>query len=158
MKLDLATDRLRELFTNSFESFSEAGINDNDPANLLCCMKDEHYLFCHPFIKTRDRLTRKPDRYQELLECFRDLVPLIEQTSFYRLDSLEHSKKLSLPEEEDCLTTPIHPDHQPDHMTLDGNIATRDIAEWYKLLVKTGSQVFLAEYLYRNCDNEIPDC
>jgi hypothetical protein len=158
MKLDLATDRLRELFTNSFGLFSEMGPGHNDPASLLCCMNDEHYLFCLPFVKTRDMLTRKPGRYRELLECFRDLVPLIEQTSFYRLDSLEQSKKLSLPEGEDRLARPDLAEQKAGQVTLDGNSATRDIAEWCKLLVKTGSQVFLAEYLYRNYDKRTPDC
>ena len=160
MKLNLATDRLRELFINSFGAFSGPALKYNDPTSQIC-LRDEHYLFCHPFFKVKDKLAETPDHYREMLECFADLVPLIEQTSFYRLDGLEQSRNLCISEEElfDTQDIPEHsPYHQKDQTRLDSDIVTRDIAEWYKLLVKTGSQTFLAEYLLRNSDNALPNC
>jgi hypothetical protein len=157
MKLNLATDRLRELFINSFEAFSGQAIQDNGPTDPPG-LRDEHNLFCQPFFMVGEKLAEKPDHYRELLECFGDLVPLIEQTSSYRLEGLEQNQKLCSSEE---LTPTIleHPaGQQTDQAQLDGNIVTRDVAEWYKLLVKTGSQIFLAEYLLRNFDKPIPNC
>ena len=153
MKLNLATDRLRELFINSFVAFSGPAIKDSGPAEPLG-QGEEHDLFCQPFFMVGEKLAENPDHYRELLECFGDLVPLVEQTSSYRLEGLEQSQKLCASEE----LTPTITEHSADHEQLDGNIVTRDIAEWYKLLVKTGSQIFLAEYLLRNFDKPLPSC
>jgi hypothetical protein len=157
MKLNLATDRLRELFINSFEAFSGPAIKSNDPADPLG-LSDEHDLFCQPFFMVGEKLAEKPDHYRELLECFGDLVPLVEQTSSYRLDGLEQSQNICVSEEIGPTISEHSAAQQTNHTKLDGHIVTRDVSEWYKLLVKTGSQIFLAEYLLRNFDKPLPSC
>ena len=157
MKLNLATDRLRELFINSFKAFSVPAIKDNDLAEPLS-LRDEHDFFCQPFFMVGEKLAENPDHYRELLECFGDLVPLVEQTSSYRLEGLEQSQKLCASEEISSAISEHSAGQQTTHAQLEGNIVTRDVAEWYKLLVKTGSQIFLAEYLLRNYDKPLPSC
>ena len=79
MKLDLATERLRDLFIDAFGvflGFDIKGENTSTPYNLI----EQRHAFCRPFNKSRDILAECPGQYQQLLGCIEDTIPLVEQS------------------------------------------------------------------------------
>lgn len=128
VKLGMGTDRLRELFINAFSALPEFDITSQNPSSSDAPQKQQH-IFCQPFRQIRDQLAEHPALYKGLLGCVDELIPLIEQTAFYRLAETNHSYEQVL----DTTTT-------------------NSISGWYKLLVRASNQVFLAEYLLRHCD------
>lgn len=164
MKLNMATDRLRDLFISSFSAISDLNLQNNAPAvTSTYFSKDAHHLFCLPFYMTREKLADSPYYYEELLACFEVLVPLIEQASFYRLKELNQSNCIANAENNLQFAEPGSPAAERGNISASpsnslGENATQYLADWYKVLVKTGSQIFLAEYLLRNFDKKSPNC
>ncbi|MEN8142447.1 MAG: hypothetical protein ABFQ82_02485 [Thermodesulfobacteriota bacterium] len=162
MKLNRATECLREMFINAFAYHLKRSYQ-KDLSAQSGASRDAHNRFCQPFLEAKAKLAETPDYYEEVLDCFKELLPLIEQASFFRIDGLEisgnhsffqdaslgdislncHSNMLSENDEQPPLVKDFFPD---------------EIIQWYKTLVKTGNQVFLAEYLLRDFDEEVANC
>lgn len=162
MKLNLATECLRKMFINAFDSHVEFSLPNNLP-RAASNPRDTHNYFCRPFHEAAGKLAEAPEYYEEILDCFNDLLPLVEQTSFSRLDGLEISSNKSF--FQDACLGDISLNGQPEMLfegkeqpSLVSDSVPHDITQWYKTLVKTGNQVFLAEYLIRNFDRESVNC
>jgi hypothetical protein len=158
MKLRLATDRIRDFFIDAFENLHGCGL-EATPLSPPPGRRRQQHLFCHPFKQIRTRLAENPDYYEELLDCLDEMLPLIEQTSLYRIAAARNNAKFpagGLPPITDCdIAEEADPgeEHEP---ALAIESITHKITEWYKLLIKTSNKVFLAEYLLRNSDNPPP--
>lgn len=161
MKLNMATERLREMFINSFAPHIELSF----PQKLFSkgnSPRDTHNHFCHPFFEARAKLAETPDYYEEVLECFAELLPLVEQASFFRIDGLETFNNQTFPKDASMgdISLNCHPEISQKTVgqpSLFKDLVPNEITQWYKTLVKTGNQVFLAEYLLRDFD-EAPNC
>lgn len=155
MKLDMATDRLRALFIDTFSAHSGFDITDQD-TSAPCSLREQRHVFCRPFKQTRDNLAENPCYYGELLDCVAGLVPLVEQISFNRIAGQDRSNERFVAGNHCSVTTngiaQSTDCSKPQDSGLDGETVTHNISEWYKLLIKTGNLIFLAEYLLRNFD------
>ncbi len=159
MKLDMATERLRNLFIDAFGVFLGFDIKDTDTSTPYS-LQEQRHLFCRPFNKSRDKLAECPGRYRELLACIEDLIPLVEQTPLKRIDRLEQHDASLMTEnhfpEEFVGYRGAADTREPQESILAEETALPSLSEWYKLLVKESSQVFLAEHLLRNFDSHPP--
>ena len=153
MKLDLATERLRDLFIDAFRVFLGFDIKDKTTPPPTS-PKEQRHVFCRPFKKTRDKLAEDPDQYKELLDCLGDLLPLIEQTPLKRMDKLEqNNEKLQNGNHFSATINGFNKrldSREPHDLIMAEKTALPSISEWYKLLVRESNQIFLAEYLLRN--------
>lgn len=153
MKLTMATDRLRELFIEAFSALRGLDLED------LPSSPSAH-AFCHPFQQARKKLIENPTYYRELLACVENLLPLVELISFHQSAGLDPEKAFFLTEQEfsvaiDDSENEITEEDQQE-ASFDGEAVIHNIAEWYKLLITTSNQIFLAVYLLRNFDSNIP--
>ena len=126
---------------------------NNDP-------RSSHNHFCLPFFEARAKMAEAPEYYEEVLDCFKDLIPLVEKASFFRIEGLEISSNQSL--FQDASLSDISPtcksevlSQDKDQPRLVKDFFAHEITQWYKTLVKTGNQVFLAEYLLRDFDEQV---
>ncbi|MEN8136423.1 MAG: hypothetical protein ABFS18_12950 [Thermodesulfobacteriota bacterium] len=159
MKLEMATERLRDLFIEAFGVFLGFDIKDDD-TSLPYSPAEQRHAFCRPFKKTRDKLAADPDQYEELLGCVDDLIMLVEQTPLKRVDELEQNNENFMTENNFSPTingfNKRADSRKPQNSIPPEEPVPPSISEWYKLLVKESNQVFLAEYLLRNSDTHPP--
>ncbi len=162
MKLNMATESLREIFINAFASQVKNSYPNNLPAKSSD-PRDTHNHFCRPFIEAKAKLSETPEYYEEVLDCFKELLPLIEKASLFRLNGLEISCNQSFFQDA-CLGDISLSGHsemlndKEEQPSLIKDFLPREITKWYKTLVDTGNQVFLAEYLMRNFEEELINC
>ena len=159
MKLGMATDRLRELFIDAFSALTGFDIKAQD-TSVPCSQKEQHHVFCRPFRQTRDNLAKSPCYYGELLDCVAGLLPLVEQISLNRIEGHDRGNEKFLAENHfsttiDSITKRTYY-REPHDSVPAGETVTHRISEWYKLLIMTSNQIFLAEYLIRNFDKKTP--
>ena len=117
---------------------------------------EQYRVFCNPFFQTRDKLAEKPGCYEQLLNCVEELLPLVEQTYASRVEGHDRSTENFLVEDDSVINEDVLDKRseykKPGNSGKKGETILDGISEWYKLLIETSNQVFLAEYLLRNLD------
>jgi hypothetical protein len=157
-KLSRATDRLMAFFSDAASAVSGLDIN-NQSSSTPGSRPEQHHLYCRQFKQVRDHLSKSPNDYAELLDCIEELIPLIEQTSFYQRQGQDRNNDF-LGAENQFSIAPETIAEEPGFTALSdqylaGEKQSNSMSEWYKLLIKTSNQIFLAEYLIRNSDKNV---
>jgi hypothetical protein len=159
-KLNLATDRIREFLISAFIRQAPWGAKSWPAAGKMLSGEGFYDNFRHPFRQIKEEVEAWTDGNTQLSECLTKLQPLAEKTARYRAKHQNPIRHLNF--FQDRLTTVAsnlalgYPDD-----ALPGSPANQDdsllegLRNWYHVLVKTSSQVFLAEHLLRGVTREI---
>lgn len=154
MKLDMATASLRELFVDAFSGFPGFYNKGDDRYSAPCGSGEQNRIFCQPFQQARQKLAENPCSFGELLCCVEELTLLVEQIPSCRIKGgTINNWKLSA---DNHFAMAKDGSGERAGRGESGDFAqTKEsvigsVSEWYKLLVNTGNQIFMAEYLLRN--------
>jgi len=155
LKLNMATDRLRDFFMAAFSTIAELDDKTLSPStDVHKTNKGTFFAFCLPFYRAKEALHAREIDDQELASCLDGLIPLAEQTAFYRIDGKDLCRNLAMFNEQviNTVAAPATakldaPD--PTGHFFDSQAAIHEVAQWYKTLIETSNQIFMAEFLLR---------
>lgn len=158
-KLNLATDRTREFLITAFVRQAPWGAKSWPAAGKMLRGEGFYNNFHNPFRKIKEEVEAWIGSNTQLSKCLIKLLPLAEQIASYRAE--HQNPVLHLNFFQDRLNTVATnlalgyaDDALPDHAANQDGALLDGLGDWYRLLVETSNQVFLAEHLLRGLARE----
>jgi hypothetical protein len=158
-KLNLATDRVREFLITAFVRQAPWGAKSWPAAGKMIRGEGFYNYFRHPFRQIKEEVDAWTDGNHPLSECLNTLQPLAEQIARYRAEHQDPTRHLNLFQDRLTIVAANLNQGYPDDACSD-SLAKPDcslleeLGNWYRVLIETGNQVFLAEHLLRGLARE----